>query len=78
MHRASGTRVARKIPPSHPFVGLDLEPGDLQLFEGRHSMHRITPPVPGSWRRIALLSCCEEPGVIGRTNRTFKSWKRDP
>lgn len=46
-------------------VDLDMKPGDLQFFEGRHSMHRVTAPAPGTWRCIALLSYCEKPGVIG-------------
>lgn len=46
-------------------VDLDMRPGDLQFFEGRHSMHRVTAPAPGTWRCIALLSYCEKPGVIG-------------
>ena len=80
--------VTSLLSGNHPFVDLDLEPGDLQLFEGRHPMHRVTPPEPGSWRCMALLGYCEEPGVIGsetmqrnlfgRTNRTHKSWKSVP
>ena len=46
-------------------VTLDLRPGDLQLFEGRYSMHRVTAPVGATWRCIALLSYCEQPGVLG-------------
>jgi hypothetical protein len=46
-------------------VDLDLKPGDLQFFEGRHAMHRVTAPAPGTWRCIALLSYCDRPGVIG-------------
>ena len=46
-------------------VTLDLRPGDLQLFEGRYSMHRVTAPMGTVSRCIALLSYCEEPGVIG-------------
>ncbi|MEM7119921.1 MAG: arpA protein [Pseudomonadota bacterium] len=46
-------------------VDLDMKPGDLQFFEGRHSMHRVTAPAPGTWRCIALLSYCDKPGVIG-------------
>ena len=46
-------------------VALDLRPGDLQLFEGRCSMHRVTAPERDMWRCIALLSYCEEPGIIG-------------
>lgn len=50
---------------SDSIVDLDMKPGDLQFFEGRHSMHRVTAPEPGMWRCIALLSYCDRPGVIG-------------
>ncbi len=50
---------------SDRIVDLDMKPGDLQFFEGRHSMHRVTSPAPGMWRCIALLSYCDKPGVIG-------------
>ena len=50
---------------SQRVVVLDLKPGDLQFFEGRHSMHRVTAPEPGMWRCMALLSYCDKPGVIG-------------
>lgn len=46
-------------------VELDSKPGDLQLFEGRHALHRVTAPEGPTWRCIALLSYCEQPGVIG-------------
>ena len=46
-------------------VELDSKPGDLQLFEGRHALHRVTAPEGPTWRCIALLSYCDRPGVIG-------------
>ena len=45
-------------------IDLDLRPGDLQIFEGRRSLHRVTAPRGDRPRCIALLSYCEEPGVI--------------
>ena len=45
-------------------IDLDLRPGDLQIFEGRRSLHRVTAPRGERGRCIALLSYCEEPGVI--------------
>ena len=45
-------------------IDLDLRPGDLQIFEGRRSLHRVTAPRGERHRCIALLSYCEEPGVI--------------
>ncbi len=58
--------VATVLDDDSPrIVDANLEPGDLQLFEGRHSMHRVTSPAPGTWRCIALLSYSQKPGVIG-------------
>ncbi len=45
-------------------VDLDLRPGDLQIFQGRNALHRVTAPSGARWRCIALLSYCGEPGVI--------------
>lgn len=77
--------VARLLAGGGAYVDLDLKPGALQLFEGRHSMHRVTAPGPGDWRCAALLSYCEKPGVIGggamqrslfgRTDRRTTRWR---
>ncbi len=79
--------VSRLLDGESRFVDLDLRPGDLQLFEGRNAMHRVTAPESGSWRCIALLAYCSEPDVIGsnemqmnlfgRTHRTIKKWNED-
>ena len=45
-------------------IDLDLRPGDLQIFQGRNALHRVTAPRGDRWRCIALFSYCEEPGVI--------------
>lgn len=76
--------VARLLAGGGDYVDLDLAEGDLQLFEGRCSMHRVTAPGPGSWRCMALLSYCDRPGVIGsaevqvnlygRADRRVKRW----
>ena len=56
---------------------LDLRPGDLQIFRGRHSLHRVTrvdmtsPP-----RHAAILAYTLEPGVIGRVERTQQLFGR--
>lgn len=48
----------------------ETRPGDLQLFLGRYSLHRVTP-VGGSDERIVLvLSYADRPGVIGPLDRT--------
>lgn len=46
------------------------EPGDLQIFRGRYSLHRITE-VGGTLPRLTLvLSYADRPGVIGPVDRT--------
>ena len=49
---------------------LDLKPGDLQLFAGRFSMHRVTPIVGPTTRYIGLPSYVHDPY---RMNRPFHS-----
>ncbi len=49
---------------SETVIELDLRPGDLQIFKGRYALHRVTAPRGERRRCIALLSYCEEPGVI--------------
>lgn len=47
---------------------LNLEVGDLQIFKGRYSMHRVTP-VQGS-RHTVLFGYSETPGYIGGVEST--------
>lgn len=47
---------------------LTLNTGDLQLFKGRFSMHRVAPAV--GQRLCAILGYAKEPGMIGRVKRT--------
>ena len=51
---------------SAAIVTLDMQPGDLQLFEGRHSLHRVTAPQGEGERCMALLSYCENAGEISK------------
>lgn len=56
---------------------LRLRPGDLQIFRGRHSLHRVTRVSASSApRHAAILAYTEEPGVIGRTARTRQLFGR--
>ncbi len=58
-------------------VTLDLRPGDLQIFRGRYSLHRVsrvaTDSVP---RHAAIFAYTEQPGVIGRVVRTRQLFGR--
>jgi hypothetical protein len=45
-------------------VRLDMAPGTLALFMGRHSIHRVTPIAGSTLRLIALLGYDTEPGTL--------------
>lgn len=49
---------------------LELEPGDLQLFRGRYSLHRVAPLFGQRPRYVAIFSYVEEPGMVGAPERT--------
>ena len=56
---------------------LDLRPGDLQIFRGRHSLHRVTRVGAESRsRHAAIFAYTLEPGVIGRVERTRQLFGR--
>jgi hypothetical protein len=56
---------------------LDLRPGDLQIFRGRYSLHRVTRVAAGSpSRHAAIFAYTSEPGVIGRVERTTQLFGR--
>lgn len=56
---------------------LDLRPGDLQIFMGRFSMHRVTRVGETSRpRHTTILAYTPEPGVIGRVERTRQLFGR--
>lgn len=47
-----------------------LNEGDLQLFLGRYSLHRVTPVTGDRERHVAVLSYAQRPGVIAPLDRT--------
>ena len=49
---------------------LHLEPGDLQIFKGRYSMHRVAPLKGKVPRYVAIFSYVEEEGMVGSPERT--------
>ena len=56
---------------------LDLQPGDLQIFRGRHSLHRVARVGASSKpRHAAIFAYTTEPGVIGRLARTVQLFGR--
>lgn len=56
---------------------LDLRAGDMQIFRGRYSLHRVTRvPERSKPRHAAIFAYTEEPGVIGRVERTRQLFGR--
>jgi len=42
---------------------LSMNPGDLVLFRGRNSMHRVTPTIGKITRMLVVLAYNSEPGI---------------
>ncbi|HKS50103.1 MAG TPA: arpA protein [Amycolatopsis sp.] len=55
---------------------LDLRPGDLQLFRGRYSLHRVSTVEGTIARHSAIFAYSEGPGVIGSPARTRQLFGR--
>jgi hypothetical protein len=49
---------------------LNLEPGDLQLFRGRYSLHRVAPLSGDRPRYVAIFSYVDQPDMVGAPERT--------
>jgi len=55
---------------------LDLQPGDLQLFRGRYSLHRVSPLTGTRPRYVAILSYVDEPGMVATPERARQLYGR--
>ncbi|RBO94349.1 hypothetical protein DFR74_102772 [Nocardia puris] len=55
---------------------LALRPGDLQLFQGRFSLHRVSPVSGAAQRHSAIFAYTDQPGVIGTAERTRQLFGR--
>ncbi len=53
-----------------PVATLDIAPGDLQIFKGRYSMHRVTKVTGQTARYMAIYAYAREPDMVGRLERT--------
>lgn len=53
-----------------------LRPGDLQLFLGRYSLHRVTPVLGDTERHTAIFAYSARPGVVGAPERTRQLFGR--
>lgn len=55
---------------------LELLPGDLQIFKGRYSAHRVTA-VQGNRRRyVGIFSFVERPGMVAKVERAKQLYGR--
>ena len=61
---------------SDKVVQLHLEPGDLQLFRGRYSLHRVSPLKGRRKRYVAIFSYVNEPDMVGAPERTMQLYGR--
>ncbi|MEU8798668.1 arpA protein [Spirillospora sp. NPDC048819] len=55
---------------------LTLRPGDLQLFKGRYSLHRVGAVGGDTARHTAIFAYSERPGVVGSVARTKQLFGR--
>ncbi|WP_342777689.1 HalD/BesD family halogenase [Roseovarius arcticus] len=55
---------------------LNLEPGDLQIFRGRYSLHRVAPLIGQRPRYVAIFSYVGEPNMVGSPERTMQLYGR--
>ena len=56
-------------------TNLDLQVGDLQIFKGRYSLHRVNR-VESGIRHTAIFGYAREPGFIGSAASTMKVYGR--
>ena len=55
---------------------LKLEPGDLQIFKGRYSLHRVAPLAGSRKRYVAIFSYVAEPGMVSSPQRAKELYGR--
>ena len=55
---------------------LPLTPGDLQIFKGRYSLHRVTPVIGKTPRYVGIFSFVETEGMVGSVERTRQLYGR--
>jgi len=61
---------------SEKVVTLELEPGDLQLFRGRYSIHRVAPLAGGTPRYVAIFSYVDQSDMVATPERCKQLYGR--
>ncbi len=59
-----------------PMRRLDLRAGDLQIFFGRYSLHRVTPIAGQRDRHSAIFAYAREPDMVGNPEKTRQIFGR--
>lgn len=64
--------LADVLSGEHPEMirTVDVQPGDLQLFLGRYSLHQVAQTTGTTDRHVMVFSYADRPGVIGPVDRT--------
>ena len=71
------TEVSKVLKGQSQMVkSIVLQPGDLQLFKGRYSLHRVGPLKGTIPRYVAILSYVEEENMVGSVERTKQLYGR--
>jgi hypothetical protein len=60
----------------HLIHRLTLRTGDLQLFKGRYTLHRVSPVEGGTDRHTAIFAYSQRTGVVGSLSRTWQLFGR--
>lgn len=55
--------VERVLDRKEPVDSVEINPGDLVLFRGRNSMHRVSPTIGETTRVLVVLAYNTEPGI---------------
>jgi len=55
---------------------LRLDPGDLQIFKGRYSLHRVAPLAGDRPRYVAIFSWVEDPDMVATPERCIQLYGR--
>ena len=55
---------------------LALGPGDLQIFKGRFSLHRVSPTEGARPRYVGIYAFVDASGMVGRVERTRQLYGR--
>jgi hypothetical protein len=55
---------------------LNLVPGDLQIFKGRYSLHRVTPVIGARRCYVGIFSFVATQGMVGSVERTRQLYGR--